>query len=365
VHGLRLGLGRLGLRRGAYRPRTPVEIDTELRFALRDGSGGNGTLSKRNSGVYLAGKRRLRADAVAIQEVSTFVGETSGETHTGHLIYFPPNATKLYIFESGTTSTPTLASAGVNATMKAAMVAGDIPWGAIIYLEKRDLGGDSLESWGVNAYDGSFDYEDMSVFDVPTQVESLTGIDCSPENICCFGFSEGGFITARKRAKFGASHAAVYVVLDAPRLDADLGGAANAYNSFTAGEKTKLWADSSANLQHECPFASIALTGIFNRLGADANGLGAAPLLMIKSSPGGGSPATNASSMNNAATKLGLLGVDFSEVNLDDAGATPSHVLSQFMTAWAAQTTADANGDVMDISWIVSAANRAGYDWTP
>lgn len=334
-------------------------VDTELRASKRDGSGGNGVLGKRDgSGVYKLSKRRLRADNTNLQFIPDVYGSVSGELHTGHGIYFPTLAAgKVYVFESGTTSTPTLAFNGVNATMKAAMTAGDIPWGAIVYLNKNDPD-DAIESWGVNAADGSFDYEDMAVLDLPTIVEQATGFAMTAANTCCFGFSEGGYITLRKRAKYGAAHAAVYVVLDGPRLDADLGGAANSYGSWSASEKTKLWSNSSAIMQAQSPFASIALTGLFNVLGANAGGLGAAPLLMLKSSPGGGAPATNAASMNNAATQLTAAGVTYSEKNLDDAGATPSHVLSQFMTTWALVTDADVDGDVMDVSWI---AEKAGW----
>lgn len=329
-----------------------------LQFAASNGTGGAGVWSPSDgSGLWQWGRTPPFPDDNTVQTLPNWTGDTSGELNSGHMMYYPLLASKLYIFNSGTASTPAIVSATVNPFMKSAMQAGTIPWGIVVYPNKNDPD-DNIESWGVNAYDGSFKNEDMVVYDIPAKIREWTGLALLAEDTCCMGFSEGGFITLRYRAKFGTDFAGVFIVMDGPRLDADLGGAANSYSSWNAAEKTKLWADSSANMQHESPLSSIGLDGIFNRLG-----VGTGALLMIKSSPGGSSPATNASSMNNASTKMTALGVPFSEVNIDNAAFTPSHNLSQQFTAWAAETTLDANGDKMDIGWIKRAAVRAGYSW--
>lgn len=93
----------------------------------------------------------------------------------------------------------------------------------------------------------------------------------------------------------------------------------------------------SAACQAQSPFASTAGTGLFNTLGANAGGLGAAPLLMLESDP---ADTTAASSMNNAInTRLGAASVSFTTVNLDNAGHTPTHALNLYMAAWVAEAT--------------------------
>jgi hypothetical protein len=145
------------------------------------------------------------------------------------------------------------------------------------------------------------------------------------------------------RAKYGISHAACYVVMGAPRLDADLGGAAATYTSFSAAEKTKLFGDSSAVLQAQSPFSSTAGTGLFNVKGSTAGGLGSAPLLMIESDPG---DTTATASMNNAInTRLPGIPVTFTTINVDNASFTPTHNLGQYMAAWTAEAT-------NNLSWI-------------
>lgn len=81
-------------------------------------------------------------------------------------------------------------------------------------------------------------------------------------------------------------------------------------------------------------------------------GAGTGALLMIRSDPGGGAPATNAAAMNDAGTRLTSRGVTFSALNADDGDDTPSHVLAQFMTAWNNATDVDGGGVTMDLGWI-------------
>jgi hypothetical protein len=275
----------------------------------------------------------LSEDDTNVQTAPRFIGATSGEVHDGHLIYFPPDATHFYLVNSGQGATPTQAATAMNATLKAAMVAGDIPWGIVVYANKVDPD-DSVESWGVNAADGSFDYEDMMVYDLPAKVTQWTGLEITAANTIVIGFSEAGFITLRLRAKFDIAFASAYVVMGAPRLDADFPTPAATYTSFSAAEKTKLWDDDTAILQMQSPIASSAGTALFNVYGD-----GSAPLLLIRSDDGAGSvgDTTTRNSMNNAVTELGVLGVTFVSINVFENAAAnkPGHVLSEYMAAWA------------------------------
>jgi hypothetical protein len=354
--------------RGGGAPPAP---DFELRAAKRDGTGGNGTLSVRDgSGLYLASTRPvqvLTADLDATQELEPWIGDTSGEVNTGHLVYYPPGATKVYIWESGTGSDPTTIAGHVVPFFKAAMIAGEIPWGIVVFPNKDDpfpASINAVEAWGVDAADGSFNYEQMTVFDLPAKVEALTGIEATdPENVARLGFSEGGFITLRICGKYGAAAAAVYAVLDGARLNADIAGAGSTMTFWHVDERAKLWNNDTATLQQQSPFASVAGTGLFNTF--VTRGVTWAPLLMIRSSPGGGSPPTNSSAMIDAEAQLNALAYVHSNVNLDNGPYTPSHSLPQQLTAWEDEATADANGDVMNFTWIGAAATRAGFTgWT-
>lgn len=293
----------------------------------------------------------------SVQTIPDFYGAITGHRHTGHLIWLPDAFTysgSTFSYKSrasyptiywhgGTGSTPTSTSTATLSTFKAAMTAGQLPPCIIVFLNGIDPD-DSVEGWAIDAYDGSYPLETMLRYDLPSWMSANTRAANGPNMRARAGFSKGGFEVLRFRAKFGASDAAAFVVIDAPRLDADLGGAAGTYSSFNAPstgvQQAKLFNSNSANLQFESPFASTAGTGLFNRLGANAGGLGSAPLLMLESDPGGASPATNAAAMNNAInTRLGAAGVTFTTANLDNAGFTPSHNLGQMMAAWTAEAT--------------------------
>jgi hypothetical protein len=306
------------------------------------------------------------------QTIANFTGSNSGHLHSGHMIWLPDAFTvsgstwnyeehseyPVIIMRGGTGSTPTSTFSSTLATFKAAMTAGTIVPSIIVSPSLIDPA-DEIEGWGMNCADGSFPLEDMMRLDLPAFLRNHTRAAATPATIVEIGFSKGGFEVLRMRAKFGSSHAAAFIVIDAPRLDADLGGAAASYATFTSNgtggagaQQAKLFGSNSAVCQAQSPFATTAGTGLFNVLGANAGGLGAAPLLMLRADPGGGSPATNAAAMNNAATRLTNASVTFTNVNLDNAGHTPSHNLGQFMAAWAAETT---NG----LAWI--ATNAAAF----
>lgn len=244
----------------------------------------------------------------------------------------------------GQGSTPSSTETNVLPTVKLAITAGQIPPCIVVMPDMRDPApfAGTTETWGMNCGDGSYQYEDIIRYDLPEILRRTTRTRAQPARTAAFGFSGGAFQVLRRRMKFNGADAAVYVVADGPRLDADLGGAGAAYNNWTATERAKIFAGNQKYCQNQCPFSSTDGVGLFNTFGA-----GAAPLLMLRSDPGGGAPATQANSMNNAITRLTNGGIAFTSLNLDNAGFTPSHVLSQFMDAWIAEA-------VNHLGWMVS-----------
>lgn len=277
--------------------------------------------------------------------IPTFV--VSGRIHKGHRVYLPDGWSagsnfKLVVVVPGQGATPTSMANNVLDTFIAAIGAAQITQCVIVFLRISDPR-DMLDSWGLNCADG-FDHETM-VNDVISWAASYAKASSYVGQRVMVGFSEGGHITCRYRAKYGASRFAAYAVLGAPRLDADLGGAANSYTAFSTPEKQKLFNNSAAACQAAAPFASIAGTGLFNTLGANAGGLGSAPLLMVESDPG---DAVTAASMSNAVdTRLPAVPVTFTSVNVDNAGFTPGHNPSDYFDAWFAEAT-------NNLSWLWS-----------
>jgi len=309
----------------------------------------------------------------SVQTIPDFYGAITGHRHTGHLIWLPDAITvggstwsyrsrtayPLIYWRPGQGATPTQSATGTLATFKAAMTAGLLPPCAIVYLNTTDPD-DSVEGWGMDAANGSYPLEAMVLHDIPAWLRANTRVPATPAWTAACGFSKGGFETMRMRAKWGAYHAACYVVVGAPRLDADLGGAAAAYNTFSAAEKTKLFADTSALCQAQCPLSTTAGTGLFNVHGTNAGGRGTAPLLLIESDDGAGADGdtTTRNSMNNAQTRLTTLTVTYSSTNVygNAVAGDPDHILSEYAAAWAAEVDADANGWTMDLRWIRQAA---------
>ena len=237
-------------------------------------------------------------------------------------------------FRGGAASTPQGNENDTLPTIKAAITAGQIPPCIAIYPDMRDPApyAGTAETWGMNCANGTYPYEDVIQYDMPELLRARCRTLARPEDFADVGFSAGGMQVLRSRAKFDTKGAKVHVVLGAPRLDADLGGAGAAYNNWTAAEKTKIFNDSQQWCQRQIPISSSAGIGLFNTVGA-----GIAPLLMLESDPG---DATAANSMNNAInTRLPALSVAFTTVNLDNAGHTPTHNLALYMAAWVAEET--------------------------
>jgi S-formylglutathione hydrolase FrmB len=298
----------------------------------------------------------------AVQTIPDFVGPVTGHLHRGHLLWLPPNevnAPVIYMM-SGQGATPTTTVTNTLTRFQTAITAGHLPRCGIVFPNTRDPD-DSIEGWGMDSADGSYPLETMLRLDLPAYLAKYTRLAKGPKQRAMVGFSKGGFETLRMRAKWGASAFAVYVVVDSPRLDADLGGAAQTYGSFTAAEKLKLFGNNdaapsvgSAKLQAESPCSTTAATGLFNVLGANAGGLGAAPLLMLESDPGGGSPATQAASMNNMInTRLPALSVTFTTANLDNATFTPNHNLAECFDAWNGEATNNMSWIRTNAGWVI------------
>lgn len=301
------------------------------------------------------------ASVIAIPD---FAGAFSGHRHTGHLIGLPDGFTiggSTYNYNQSTSLLPTIVMRGGQGstatttanntwpTFKSAMTSGQLPACIVVFPNLIDPD-DSVEGWGMDCADGSFPLEKMMRYDLALWLQQHTRAHGTISQLAECGFSKGAFEVLRMRAKYGASHAACYVVMAGPRLDADLGGAAQTYNSFSAAEKAKIFGSSSALCQAQSPFSSTAGTGLFNTLGANAGGLGSAPLLMIESDPG---DATASASMNNAInTRLPAVPVTFTTINVDNAGFTPTHNIAQYFAAWVAEGT-------NNLSWI-----KTNAGWT-
>lgn len=329
------------------------------------------------SAVTLPAPLRPPGDSSAIV-IPDFIGAHTGHRHTGHRIWLPDALTisgsnhaydsktayPVLFMMGGQGATPATTVTNTLAAWKTAIQALRLPPVIIVFPNTTDPD-DSIEGWGMNAADGSFPLEDMLRLDLTTYLGARTRGWNAKERRAMVGFSKGGYETLRFRAKFGISFAAAYVVIDSPRLDADLGGTAQTYAAFSSNEKLKLFGNNgaapsagSAACQAAAPCSTTAGTGLFNTLGNNAGGLGAAPLFMIESDPGGGAPATQAASMNNMInTRLGALSVTFTTTNLDNATFTPSHNLQQCIDAW------NGEADATSPKWIPN--NAAGFAVVP
>lgn len=303
------------------------------------------------------------------QVIANFTGASTGHLHTLHQVWLPDQVTydgatwsytdaasyPVIFCMPGQGATPSTMVTNTLPTFKTAIGNGQLPPCIIVYPNTTDPD-DSIEGWAMNSENDTYPLEDMLRLDLTAYIEQHTRAKTGAANRVMTGFSKGGFETCRMRAKWGSAAFAAYVVAGAPRLDADLGGAGAAYSNYTqngtlgaGAQQAKLFSSLVANCQSKSPISSSAGTGIFNVKGNNPDGLGAAPLLMLRSSPG---DTTTQNSMNNAETQMTALSITRTAVNLDNASFTPTHNPSQYWAAWIAEA-------VNNLGWITTNAGWA------
>jgi predicted esterase len=300
--------------------------------------------------------------ASAAQNIDSFVGAVSGHVCSGHRLWLPDAITlpgsptawmtargisggatlnyadhtgyKLLVMNHGIGQTVSNSETSSLPQIKAEITAGRLDPCVVLWPSGLDPD-DGVDAWCRDCADGSFPAQTQYVQDLIPYVRLATRVNPSPTATAIMGFSRGGNVTLTLRAKYDTALAACYVVMGAPRLDGAFSSEAVYYASWTAGEKTKIWADVQAAAVAGAP---LGPTGLFAQYG-----VGSAHLFMLRSDPG---DTTTSSSMNNANTKLTTATVPFTAYNCDDGDATPTHSMSAYLNA----TVADGANNVF--AWL-------------